>query len=313
MFDDLIKKIKSKLPEKFRGEDDFEEEYEEDEEGIEEDKTVDIDVDEVMDNDEDEDDDDDFDEDEEEKKAKRSKLIKIVCAVAIVGLGADMLLTEEKPVAPVVKKRKKRKKDRKKIKKSIAKKEGADTSKNTIADKKIENPKIKKEASNPVVKPEQKKPEVIATVAPKLEEKKEPVPTIANIEPQKTVTPTTTVEKKEVKIGEAVKPTATPVAKEKPALTLEQMAAAIEPDKLEYSAPPSYDDFGRGLVYNCKGKHWACVGKNAYLGCEKNEAWSKENKKSYECKTSNIYATDKDCRIMQIHNINTIKDTTFCN
>ncbi len=42
MFDDLINKIKSKLPEKFRGEDD---EFDEDE------KTSDIDVQEIMDGD----------------------------------------------------------------------------------------------------------------------------------------------------------------------------------------------------------------------------------------------------------------------
>ena len=33
--------------------------------------------------------------------------------------------------------------------------------------------------------------------------------------------------------------------------------------------PPVYDQLGRGLVYNCKDKFWACLDKPAYLTCSK--------------------------------------------
>ena len=42
--------------------------------------------------------------------------------------------------------------------------------------------------------------------------------------------------------------------------------ATPAPKKMEvkaYVAPPAYDNLGRGLVYNCKGRHWACVDKDS--------------------------------------------------
>ena len=39
-------------------------------------------------------------------------------------------------------------------------------------------------------------------------------------------------------------------------------------EQKEYIKPPSYERVGRGLVYNCAGKHWACVNKRSYFSCK---------------------------------------------
>ena len=40
-----------------------------------------------------------------------------------------------------------------------------------------------------------------------------------------------------------------------------------------------YKRLGRGLVYNCRSKFWACLNKKEYLNCRGNLKWSKLNKK----------------------------------
>jgi len=80
----------------------------------------------------------------------------------------------------------------------------------------------------------------------------------------------------------------------------------------EYVAPPSYENRGRGLIYNCKGKHWACVDKESYLICRKNEIWQRSINKLPECSARNVYSSIDDCKIVQTHNINTAVKTDFC-
>ncbi len=77
-------------------------------------------------------------------------------------------------------------------------------------------------------------------------------------------------------------------------------------EKVEYVDPPSYEQFGRGLVYNCKKKHWACVDGNAWLDCRQNDLWTDQNKKAKECMVSDVYASIKDCRIIQTDRINQV-------
>lgn len=79
-----------------------------------------------------------------------------------------------------------------------------------------------------------------------------------------------------------------------------------------YVGPPNYLNFGRGLVYNCKGNHWACVDKDSYVKCESNKNWTIKNSKARECYNVNIYGNNNDCQVIQVYNINRIKDTDFC-
>ena len=79
-----------------------------------------------------------------------------------------------------------------------------------------------------------------------------------------------------------------------------------------YTPPPAYDQIGRGLVYNCKEKYWACIDKSAYVACNKNMKWNNEHGKQSECVVQNVYNSDDDCGVIQKYNISTSKETTFC-
>ena len=80
-----------------------------------------------------------------------------------------------------------------------------------------------------------------------------------------------------------------------------------------YTAPPAYDQEGRGLVYNCKDKHWACVDKASYLNCNKNMKWNKSHRKPAECSVLNVYVSEDDCALVQKFNVTTAVATPFCN
>jgi hypothetical protein len=79
-----------------------------------------------------------------------------------------------------------------------------------------------------------------------------------------------------------------------------------------YTAPPAYDQLGRGLVYNCKGKFWSCVDKLSYINCNKNMKWNKGNQKQAECAVVNVYNSDEDCGVVQKYNISSGQATPFC-
>lgn len=97
---------------------------------------------------------------------------------------------------------------------------------------------------------------------------------------------------------------------DRPATSMEEVVAADI--KKEYVAPPKYDQIGRGLVYNCGGKHWACVDKQAYFQCKDNYLHNSTEAKVIECYPSEVYATYDDCKTVQIHHINMVKEVDFC-
>ena len=79
-----------------------------------------------------------------------------------------------------------------------------------------------------------------------------------------------------------------------------------------YTAPPAYDQLGRGLVYNCKDKYWACVEKASYVICNKNMKWNQSHNKPTECSVQNVYNSTEDCSAIQKFNVSTNKETGFC-
>ncbi len=85
-----------------------------------------------------------------------------------------------------------------------------------------------------------------------------------------------------------------------------------ETSEESYVPPPSYEVWGRGLVYNCKGKHWACIDKDDYFICRQNMKWNTGHGRPQECYTVNVYASDADCISVQLHNINFREKTDFC-
>lgn len=96
---------------------------------------------------------------------------------------------------------------------------------------------------------------------------------------------------------------------------LEKQAGPVEEKKTvtKYVAPPDYDYIGRGLVYNCKGRHWACVDAPSYKVCEDNASSTKFLGKPVECYPFNVYETTRGCEITQNRMVSSNAKTKFCN
>lgn len=74
----------------------------------------------------------------------------------------------------------------------------------------------------------------------------------------------------------------------------------------EYSEPPTYDRLGKGLVYNCKDKHWACIDKANFFICRNHQLWAKNNNSNPSCVIDNVYISLQDCMKMQRYNIHNL-------
>lgn len=80
----------------------------------------------------------------------------------------------------------------------------------------------------------------------------------------------------------------------------------------KYVEPPTFEYLGRGLVYNCKEKFWACLNKLSYIQCNKNMKWNSTNNKPIECAVVNVYNSNDDCETVQRYNVSTGQPTPFC-
>lgn len=76
---------------------------------------------------------------------------------------------------------------------------------------------------------------------------------------------------------------------------------------------PNYEVLGRGLVYNCTDKHWACLSKDEYSICKMNRKWKEKSGSKKECQEISVYATEKDCQNAQKNKIDSLASTDFCN
>jgi len=79
-----------------------------------------------------------------------------------------------------------------------------------------------------------------------------------------------------------------------------------------YTNPPDYEYRGRGLVYNCAGKHWACVDGASYKTCEDNFSSTTYLKKNIECYPFNVYESVRGCESMQNRVVSSNAKTDFC-
>jgi hypothetical protein len=94
---------------------------------------------------------------------------------------------------------------------------------------------------------------------------------------------------------------------------LEKKARPQAPKVIQtYVAPPDYEFRGRGLVYNCAGKHWACVDGPSYKSCEDNMASVNFLKRKIECYPFNVYETVRGCESMQNRMVSSSAKTNFC-
>src|SRR5690606_2128800 len=79
-----------------------------------------------------------------------------------------------------------------------------------------------------------------------------------------------------------------------------------------YIDPPDYSNAGRGLVYNCKGKHWACIDGPSFKICQQNNSALKGQGKSKECYPDSVYQSDNACTWVQRQKITGNSKTDFC-
>lgn len=334
MLDDLLKKLKAALPEQVReklfknkADDDIDDDYEDDEDeevtDVKENPLNDDDTDvgidpssedgEEEDNDEDDDDEDDEElDEEEEKKKKKQKIIRIVAVGAIVFLALDFLLDEGGDSVDDV----------------------LDSAPPPAQIRRTEEPPVAQEPE-PVEEPTP----VVREEPPQIEREPEPAPVVVEETPYEPE-PTFEFDEEEFvyeeepeEVVEVIPPLVlgesrnnqereteflpiddiqeAPV-EEAPRGLLDQISQRLD-GQLDYTEPPSFEYQGRGLVYNCVGRHWACVERESYFQCRDNQLWAEQEGKAAECGVRDVYASTEDCRIVQIHYINTNEPTDFCN
>jgi hypothetical protein len=79
------------------------------------------------------------------------------------------------------------------------------------------------------------------------------------------------------------------------------------------TSAPEYDVVGRGLIYNCSGKHWACIDSVSFNKCSENFSWNTQSGNSIECYPTELYESVEDCAVIQQFKIDNIARTDFCN
>ena len=78
------------------------------------------------------------------------------------------------------------------------------------------------------------------------------------------------------------------------------------------TSAPSYDNIGKGLVYNCVDEHWACVNDESFKQCRGNYSWNRQQEVDTECYPYAQLGNEIDCATVQQEKIDTISATTFC-
>lgn len=320
--DELKKKLFAALPPAVReklGIELDDEEYDEDEE-------IDVDSEEAtashdvegMEAGEEAGEDDEEDDEEAEKKAKRSKIIRGVVILAIAYFALDEFMAEPEMEVPDVK---------------IVRPKRPPRPAETPAEIPTEQtpavtPEIVQEEETPIAV---ETPEVIAEETPEVE-----VPPETSTEVLVENTPAPVEEEIDLpdwsNMGQVeATPSATPVAEvqeesasggldalmkavDKSSQMAEEEAAKVKlnRDDPSYIAPPNYLRTGRGLVYNCREGHWACVDKFSYFTCFENQKWNEKNSQPSECITRDVYASTGDCASIQKFYVNKPEPTDFC-
>lgn len=267
-------------------------------------------------------DDDDEEEDDEEaaKKAKRSKIIRLIVVAGIAYFALEeFVFKEEENVVPDIKiVRPKRPPPPVETPTEAATETPVEAAVEAPVAVTEETPVQQVEANEEVVEiPPETSAEVVEVPA-------EETPVIAA-----EITPEATLEEV-LPTPEAVVETPTPAleSEEAPMTSLDELVKAVgesgkmaqeEAQKFKtdrsdpsYVAPPNYLRSGRGLVYNCKEGHWACVDKFSYFTCYENQKWNEKNQQTTECVTRDVYAKVADCAAIQKFYVNKPEPTDFC-
>ncbi len=134
--------------------------------------------------------------------------------------------------------------------------------------------------------------------------------------PDEPTAPTIGTETSQDLISEGVGAEETPDMTDQILRDLEKQIAEKKEDVPEsgapYVAPPDYSDAGRGLVYNCLGKHWACVDGASFKLCRQNYSALKGQSKAKECYPDSVYDSEQGCAWVQKKRISSNAKTDFC-
>lgn len=346
MLDELLKKLKSQieqlrsqLPAKLGGTKDVEEdddEYEDEyEEGEEEEKTEvseagqmpeddeqeaeeeDLELNESSDVEEDDDEYEDEQEEEEDdeqnaKAEKRSKLIKMGAVFIIIYFALDMIFEDSQEDVPVPEQVTRQRELPERVEEAppipdppVAEVTSPAVSEPVVVDR----PDPVREDPEPIRDEEQDDfsfdlssfDEPSETVLEQEEVVQEQVEKVEQEQEQEQATPSVS----DIALGQE--------QEREEVSTVDSLLKAIEQSqRAQFVAPPDYERVGRGLVYNCEGRHWACVDRESYFDCQDNLKWNQQEEVALQCYPVAVYASDEDCRIVQLYNINTSESTDFC-
>lgn len=92
----------------------------------------------------------------------------------------------------------------------------------------------------------------------------------------------------------------------------EERVVQKDTEPLRPMSAPSYVAAGSGLVYNCKGGHWACIEADEFKKCRQNYAWNKSESIPIECYPFAFLDNDYDCETVQQEKVNSVPDLNFC-
>ena len=95
-----------------------------------------------------------------------------------------------------------------------------------------------------------------------------------------------------------------PSPEEQLSVTYLQVLEGIEIDPEKNYPPPNYLSKGKGLVYNCVKKHWACVDRESYFQCAKNQKSKRAKSRPPVCVIENIYFSHIHCAQRQLLKVN---------
>lgn len=236
----------------------------------------------------------------DKKKPAKKKINPVILVVVVVALGALFLIEDDAEQTPETAATSFKKPDRKK---KVKPEEGAPATETPAT----ETPATETPATETPTE-ETPSTETPTEETPVVEAPTEETPTTE--EPSET--PPVSVDTVD---GQAPDVTDDASLTDKILEDLEKQAKKDQPKevKKEYVAPPDFEYRGRGLVYNCTGKHWACVDAPSYKTCEDNHSSTTYLKKKVECYPFNVYETVKGCESMQNRVVSSNAKTGFCN
>lgn len=277
--------------------------------------------------------------------SREIKLLHIIVVLGALYFAMDFLTTEEQPVDETPVETPKPKKKRKK--KEADEANTAVDGQATVAPSEAPNPEATPSADTTPevtaeVTPEAVETPIVTEDVPATESKPAPseTPVVTSAEPEinlEEINKEAESKDKEI-LAATPTPEASPVVEEAPVASgesketekkeediasdlLKNLSDAEDKEKTEdvqganvkETSPPNYEVLGRGLVYNCVDKHWACLSRAEYSTCKNNRIWNEKKSNKKQCQEISVYATEKDCQNAQKSKIDNLATTEFCN